>query len=120
MFRGHNLIAENGSILAESKRFENEIIYTELDLKRIVGEQRKNTTFQMKKEKALPRILFSLDVCKTELTRTFPRNPFVPQDEKERASRCEEILTIQAMGLKKRLIHTHANTAVVGISGGLD
>ena len=120
VFGGHNLIAENGSILAESKRFENQIIYTELDIKRIVGERRKNTTFTMEKEKVLPRISFPLDVCETKLTREFPKKPFVPQDEKERALRCEEILTIQAMGLKKRLLHTHANTAVVGISGGLD
>ena len=76
--------------------------------------------FTMEKEKVLPRISFPLDVCETKLTREFPKKPFVPQDEKERALRCEEILTIQAMGLKKRLLHTHANTAVVGISGGLD
>ena len=102
VFGGHNLIAENGSILAESKRFENQIIYTELDIKRIVGERRKNTTFTMEKEKVLPRISFPLDVCETKLTREFPKKPFVPQDEKERALRCEEILTIQAMGLKKQ------------------
>ena len=57
---------------------------------------------------------------KTKLTRTFPKRPFVPADEAARAQRCEEILTIQAMGLKKRLAHTNARTAVVGISGGLD
>ena len=67
VFGGHNLIAENGSILAESKRFENQIIYTELDIKRIVGERRKNTTFTMAKEKVLPRISFPLDVCETKL-----------------------------------------------------
>lgn len=54
------------------------------------------------------------------MTRTFPKKPFVPSDEQTRAQRCEEILTIQAMGLKKRLAHTNARTAVVGISGGLD
>lgn len=82
MFGGHNLIAENGSILAEAKRFENQIIYTELDIKRIVGERRKNTTFTMEKEKVLPRISFPLDVCEIKLTREFPKKPFVPQDEK--------------------------------------
>lgn len=120
VFGGHNLIAENGSILAESRRFENQIIYTELDIKRIVGERRKNTTFQAAKEKQMKRILFSLDMGETALTRTFPKNPFVPENAAERAVCCEEILTIQAMGLKKRLLHTHAQTAVVGISGGLD
>lgn len=120
VFGGHNLIAENGSILAESRRFENQIIYTELDIRRIVGERRKNTTFQATKEKQMKRIQFFLDMGETALTRKFPKNPFVPENAAERAVCCEEILTIQAMGLKKRLLHTHAQTAVVGISGGLD
>ena len=87
VFGGHNLIAENGSILAESKRFENQIIYTELDIKRIVGERRKNTTFTMEKEKVLPRISFPLDVCETKLDkRVSEKDRYVPQDEKERSS----------------------------------
>ncbi|GCA65939.1 NAD(+) synthase [Mediterraneibacter butyricigenes] len=120
VFGGHNIIAENGSILAESKRFENGIICTELDLHRLISERRRNTTFQLAEERILPRISFSIKKEETGLTRTFPSRPFVPSSETERAYRCEEILTIQAMGLKKRLAHTHAGCAVVGISGGLD
>ena len=120
VFGGHNIIAENGSILAESKRFENGIICTELDLHRLISERRRNTTFQLAEERILPRIAFSIQKEETGLTRTFPSRPFVPSSETERAYRCEEILTIQAMGLKKRLAHTHAGCAVVGISGGLD
>lgn len=120
VFGGHNLIAENGTILAEAKRFSNGIIYTEFDVQKIANERRKNTTFTETQEHVLPRILFGLEQTETILTRTFPSRPFVPRDDQERAKRCEEILTIQAMGLKKRLAHTHAKSAVVGISGGLD
>lgn len=120
VFGGHNLIAENGTILAEAKRFSNGIIYTEFDVQKIANERRKNTTFTETQEHVLPRIPFGLEQTETILTRTFPSRPFVPRDDQERAKRCEEILTIQAMGLKKRLEHTHAKSAVVGISGGLD
>ena len=120
VFGGHNIIAENGTILKESSRYVNEIIYSEIDLQRITGERRKNTTFQPMDEETLVRVPFTIEETKTFLTRTFPKKPFVPSDEQTRAQRCEEILTIQAMGLKKRLAHTNARTAVVGISGGLD
>ncbi len=120
VFGGHNLIAENGTILAEAKRFSNGIIYTEFDVQKIANERRKNTTFTETQGHVLPRIPFGLEQTETILTRTFPSRPFVPRDDLERAKRCEEILTIQAMGLKKRLAHTHAKSAVVGISGGLD
>ena len=120
VFGGHNIIAENGTVLKESSRYVNEIIYSELDLQRITGERRKNTTFQPLDEETLVRVPFTIEETKTFLTRTFPKKPFVPSNEQTRAQRCEEILTIQAMGLKKRLAHTNARTAVVGISGGLD
>ena len=120
VFGGHNIIAENGTILKEAERYHNEIIYSELDIQRISAERRKNTTFLTEKYRTLIRVPFYVEMGKTKLTRTFPKRPFVPADEAARAQRCEEILTIQAMGLKKRLAHTNARTAVVGISGGLD
>ena len=122
VFGGHNIIAENGAILEESAKFSNEIIYSEIDVKRLISERRKNTTFSPDENEILdlPVINFDLKMEDTVLTRVFPLNPFVPQDERERDARCEEILTIQASGLKKRLVHTNAKTAVVGISGGLD
>ena len=120
VFGGHNIIAENGAALAEGKRFENGMICSEIDIKRLWSERRRNTTFQMSDERRLLRIPFHIGMGETCLTRTFPSRPFVPCDDKERAKRCEEILTIQAMGLKKRLAHAHAGSAVVGISGGLD
>ena len=121
VFGGHNIIAENGTILEETKRFENETIYSELDIERIVSERRKNTTFQMSEHyDELIHVPFSLDVVETELTRKIAASPFVPTNEEIRNVCCEEVLTIQAMGLKKRLAHAHCKSAVVGISGGLD
>ena len=122
VFGGHNIIAEDGTILRQSKRYKNEIIYGEIDLEKIVGERRKNTTFSPKTLKDHSQVIvpFHVETCDTVLTRTYSRHPFVPSDEAARAHICEEILTIQAMGLKKRLAHTHAKSAVVGISGGLD
>lgn len=120
VFGGHNIIAENGAVLAQSRRYHNGIIYSEFDLQRIISERRKNTTFKAAQERRLIRVPFSVEKEETELSRTFPKKPFVPSDERVREERCEEILTIQAMGLKKRLAHTRARTAVVGISGGLD
>lgn len=120
VFGGHNLITENGAVLSEAKRFRNDIIYSEIDIYRLLGERRKNTTFKTSEERKLVRVPFYIEREKTVLTRHFPKQPFVPANEEERARRCEEILTIQAMGLKKRIAHTHAKSAVVGISGGLD
>ena len=120
VFGGHNIIAENGTTLASGKRFENSVIYSEIDVKRINSERRKNTTFQLSDVRKLVKVPFSLQMEETCLTRTFPSRPFVPSALDERAKRCEEILTIQSMGLKKRIEHTHAKSAVVGISGGLD
>ncbi|CUX39063.1 NAD(+) synthase [Clostridium sp. C105KSO13] len=120
VFGGHNLIAENGAVLQEAERFQNDIIYAEIDVHRLLGERRKNTTFKISDERQLMRVPFSIKIEETTLTRQFPRQPFVPSNTQERERRCEEIFTIQAMGLKKRLVHTHAKCAVVGISGGLD
>ena len=121
VFGGHSIIAENGTILSEAKRFVNDIIYSEIDVDRIVSERRRNTTFQMSdRYDELIHVPFSLEVEETALTRKFEMLPFVPEDEKLRQNCCEESLMIQAMGLKKRLAHTNCKSAVVGISGGLD
>ena len=121
VFGGHSIIAENGTILSEAKRFVNETIYSEIDVDRRVSERRRNTTFQMSdRYDELIHVPFSLEVEETALTRKFEMLPFVPEDEKLRQNCCEESLMIQAMGLKKRLAHTNCKSAVVGISGGLD
>ena len=121
VFGGHNIIAENGVVLEEATRFINDTIYTEIDIERIVSERRNNTTFQMSdKYDQLIHVPFSMKLEETKLTRTFHPMPFVPSNAEQRKRTCEEILTIQAMGLKKRLAHANCKSAVVGISGGLD
>jgi len=119
VYSGHNLIAENGIVLAESKRFKDEIIYTELDVKRLAAERRKMSTFEVEGS-GYQEISFSWKMEKTEITRFIDPAPFVPSSKLDRDKRCEEILAIQACGLKKRLEHIGAQSAVVGISGGLD
>ena len=103
VYSGHHLICENGSVLAEAKRFTNEIIYADIDVQKLAAERRKMTSF-----------------TENKITRTFPKAPFVPDNQDERDKRCDEILSLQSMGLKKRLEHTNCKHAVVGISGGLD
>ncbi len=119
VFSGHNMIAENGILLAEAERFQNQSIYTEIDIQRLNGQRRRMTTFQ-EGIYCYREISFHLKKEGTNLTRFVDPMPFVPEDASERQKRCEEILSIQSMGLKKRLEHTHCSCAVVGSSGGLD
>lgn len=120
VFGGHNIIAENGTILKESRRFTNGAIYSEIDVEMLLGERRKNTTFQKKGGYSLPYIPFEIEKDETRLTRHISISPFVPEEQGTRKRQCEEILMIQAVGLKKRMLHTNCQNAVVGISGGLD
>ena len=121
VYSGHNIIAENGILLKESRRFANETIDTELDMRRLMEERRRNTVFELSDEAGTyEEVGFSLHIQETELTRFIDPSPFVPGQKEERNRRCEDILTIQAMGLRKRLAHTNCKCAVVGISGGLD
>ena len=118
-FAGHNLIAENGTLLAETAPFEGGTAMTELDLDRMMQERQRNTTF-MPETAGYTRVEFELPPVELALTRQVSPTPFVPQDTAARAERCELILRIQAEGLAKRIEHTHAKCAVLGISGGLD
>jgi NAD+ synthase (glutamine-hydrolysing) len=120
VFSGHNLIAENGHMLSQSARFTTGAIYADLDISRLRAERRRMTTFEMSGSESYERIRFQLQDEDTILERTFDPAPFVPSGRADREKRCEEILTIQALGLKKRMEHTGAKCTVVGISGGLD
>ena len=120
VFSGHNLIVENGTVLKQSQRFKNEMIYSELDIHKLRSERRRMTTYQVDGSYEYTDIEFHLKKTETELTRYVDPNPFVPSDKSDRERRCEEILTIQALGLKKRMAHTGCKSVVVGISGGLD
>ena len=118
VFSGHNLICENGSILAESKRFDTGIIYADVDLQKMENERAKANTFVG--EYNFERVCFHLPVKDLTLHRHFSKTPFVPTNKTNLDERCEEILTIQATGLATRIQHTNAKSIVIGLSGGLD
>ncbi len=118
VFAGHNIIAENGTLLAEA-RFDTNLSISEIDVKRLTYERCRRDDFS-RENLTLTSVHFSLPLTKTNLTRYISASPFVPEDKGERNARCEEILFIAALGLKKRLEHTGAKTAVIGLSGGLD
>ena len=120
VFAGHNLLCENGRILAECKPFsQRELTYGEIDVERLVAERRRTTTFRTQCG-GYDHIAFTLSAGETELTTPPPKLPFVPADEANRRERCRTILNIQSQGLAGRLSRAHAKTAVIGVSGGLD
>jgi NAD+ synthase (glutamine-hydrolysing) len=131
VFGGHDLIAENGSILAQTERFSNAHVISEIDIDRLSYERRRMSTYPDEAADAVlfaasgnsacyKRTLFHLKEEETQLTRSYPKHPFVPSDPAIRNSRCHEILNIQAHGLAKRLKHIGCKSVVLGISGGLD
>ena len=117
VYSGHRLIAENGAVLACSEPFTTGLLMTELDVERLESDRRRMSTFGAGSGTRIP---FRLERRETELSRRIDPSPFVPDDPAVRAVRCEEILSIQSQGLKRRMLHTGCRTAVVGISGGLD
>lgn len=119
VFAGHNLIAENGALLAESKRFGTGLTLADVDVSRLMADRRRMSTYPKAGEE-LPVTHFALPLRELDLRRAISPTPFVPQDERGLSERCEEILTLQASGLCTRLRHTRATRAVVGLSGGLD
>ena len=124
VFAGHDLIAENGALCAESQRFTTGLILADIDVQRLMIERRRTSTFPKCTfpKCAFPNdtVSFSLPLRPLTLLRTPSPTPFIPQDAHVLAERCEEILTLQALGLCTRLEHTHCKHAVVGLSGGLD
>ena len=120
VFGGQNLISENGTLLAESRRFENGTVFADIDVNRLISERRRMTTYPAQNPEEYVTVEFSLKTEETKLQCRFDPQPFVPSDLAQRKERCDEILNIQAMGLKKRLEHTKCECAVIGISGGLD
>lgn len=118
IYTGHNIIAENGTVLAESAQFFTGLTTADVDLQRLRQERLRMTTWS-NKDCALP-VPFELDFPDFELERKIPALPFVPDDDKDLNERCELILNMQAWGLKTRLAHTGAKSVTMGISGGLD
>ena len=100
VFGGQNMIAENGVILAAGKRFENDVIYSEIDVQRLADERRRLSTFPAQKKDSYMCIPFKVRDEETILTRNFPKYPFVPDDQEERELRCEEIFKHPGNGIK--------------------
>ena len=120
VFGAHDIIAENGTLLSE-KRFESGFQTSEIDVHKLENERRRTQVYEtMPPAEDMEVVPFSLELTETRLTRYISPLPFVPEDAGDRSARCEEILLIASLGLKKRLEHTGAKTAVVGLSGGLD
>ncbi len=122
VFSGHSMIVENGKILAEKAPFETgELLISEIDLQNIVHERRgKNTFTKNTLGIEYSEIEFDLMLEDTEITRTINSHPFIPDNKEVCAARCEEILSIQSVGLARRIEASYSKKAVVGISGGLD
>ena len=99
-FGAHNLISENGKLLAEAERFKNETVYADIDIQRLLAERRKMTTYPAQNGQGYYVSDFSLTVEETTLNRYFDPRPFVPGRKEDRDKRCDEILNIQTMGLK--------------------
>ena len=126
VFAGNGIIAENGNLLTESPRFtmEEQLVISEIDIETLQNDRQVNTSFMygtsgLPKEKAQV-VAFQVRIPDGfSLTRPVDPHPFTPSGEALK-ERCEEIFHIQVAGLAKRLVHAHAQTAVVGISGGLD
>lgn len=120
VFGGDNIIAENGTVLARAKRFETGVIYADLDIHRLSHERRRMSTYQGENPREHQILPVHMEEDETFLERRFSARPFVPDEAQERQKRCDEILSIQSCGLKKRYEHTGCQSAVLGISGGLD
>lgn len=120
VYAGHNLIGECGDLLAESKRYTTGALINDIDVDRISSERIKSSVFDAFEDDDYLRLPFYIKNEDTVLDRFYSKTPFIPLDPSARASRMEEIFTIQSHGLKKRVLHTGAKKLVLGISGGLD
>lgn len=117
VFAGHSIICENGDLLVENLT-ESGIIATELDVYKLEYERRKIGAFTG--DNSYEIVEWGDKLSETVLTRKYPRLPFVPEKPEELGKRCERVLQLQSLGLKKRIQHTGAKKLVVGVSGGLD
>ena len=134
VFSGHSMISENGSLLAESDLFSNQTVYAQVDVERLANERRHTTSFassvdnfDLQADYTTVEIdLVNTAAAKTssskieKLERYVAPHPFVPSDKEKRTQRCLEVITLQAQGLAKRLRHINCQSAVIGLSGGLD
>jgi len=128
VFSGHAVVAENGSVLAESQRFsqQGQLLVGDIDISLLTADRKRTSGFmelplQGWGKQEYRAVVFDLKPCSTQAQmRAFNPHPFVPSAGADRDQRCEEIFTIQSTGLAKRMRHTGLTKAVIGVSGGLD
>ena len=123
VFAGHDMIAENGSLLEESRLFTTGLLTADVDLERLSQERRRMNTWVPAQDRDVVRVSFRYEAATLEAfqpQRNFARTPFVPQDAAGLSDRCQLILTMQSVGLASRLSAIGGKVAVVGLSGGLD
>lgn len=121
VFAGHNIICENGKVLVESKPFENGLVYGEIDVEFLANERRRCASgYYGEARNEHTVVCFASNDDDGDIKRVYPRKPFVPEESVTLGERAELILNIQSKGLEKRISHSGANTAVIGVSGGLD
>lgn len=126
VYSGHSLICENGSLLVESKLFQSGIIYSDIDVERLLQERRRTTTFSQcaagssPSYRIIPAEIRQPRIKTSSLCRYVDSHPFVPSSVEVRSSRCAAVIQLQAEGLAKRLRHIRCTSAVIGLSGGLD
>ena len=120
VYSGHDLIAENGTILAESPLFYTGFIDADIDLQLLWQERCHTSCWNHVSTPSYQKVRFSLPIISLQLERTIQANPFLPPRLPDLPARCESILNIQANGLKNRLAHIGCRHVVIGLSGGLD
>ena len=121
LFSGASLIYENGKLLGENSRFDfnSNLIYSDIDIKKLINDRRKNTSFISNNDKEYRNVYF-VTSKNNSISRKYSKYPFVPLNEEKREERCREIINIQSSALAKRLKHTNIKKCVIGVSGGLD
>ncbi len=123
VFAGHDVIAENGTVLGESRLFTTGLTVAEADLESLVQERRRANVWQDRQDEGMVRVPFAYEeatLARFQPQRAFPKLPFVPEDPAAREDRCQTLLTMQAQGLAVRLDHIGCKTVLIALSGGLD
>ncbi len=119
VFSGHDMICENGTMIAEAIPFGPGYCVSEIDLE-FLSRERRRFARKLFDNTDIVRVPFSMDVCETKLTRTFWKTPFIPDTSASAATRFDQVLAIQSHGLAQRIKHTNAKKLLIGISGGVD
>ncbi|MDO4747659.1 MAG: NAD(+) synthase [Eubacteriales bacterium] len=121
VYSAHNIIAENASVLAESVKFSENVTFADIDVQKIIAERRKNNNFTSTSDNSdIHYVDFDITLRQTRLNRKFRKYPFIPSEKAQLKDRCEDILTMQSIGLATRMQSANIEHLVLGISGGLD